>query len=142
MSVTWVKMSSDCSCIMREMIILTYCFCNQALNGCALSFIFIFACDNLTINVKLDDLLQIVCPNTRYQFYRGHQNDAYTTIYENVYYLGEDKHAYEMCNATGRTQYSYCVLFFSSFISLSSGWWICPTQRATIHKLSIAGHLG
>ena len=73
-----------------------------------LSNLFRFACNDLTIHVKLDDMIHILCPNILLQNYLPSQSEADRPIYENAYFLDQDKQAYDSCNATGIFLYNIC----------------------------------
>lgn len=63
----------------------------------------VFACQDQTIHVKVDDKINFVCPTADYQAYANYQD-----TYENFYFLDEDKEAYDNCNATGGWKFLNC----------------------------------
>ena len=67
----------------------------------SLCFIFYrFGCNgnNYVLRVPLKTKLFFACPSTDYRFF----NDDGRYNYENMYFLGEDKAAFDSCNATSK----------------------------------------
>lgn len=60
----------------------------------------IFACDDPTIHVKLADRVNFICPHNELTSYMADQKESGKMFYENLYFLGTDKEAFETCNAT------------------------------------------
>ena len=71
---------------------------------------FRFACSDPRIKVHLDDTVDFVCPF------------SYLKIYENLYFLDQDRKSYKLCNATGKVYFSpsiFVILFLFMLIKLS-----------------------
>jgi len=59
----------------------------------------LFSCDNPKIHVRVNDQVNLQCPTDEYNFYSD--SSAVKMLYENLYFVGTDKHRYDTCNAAG-----------------------------------------
>ena len=64
---------------------------------------FRFQCEDLTIYVKFNDKLTLVCPQT-FLYSRDEANQILArSTYEKIYFVEEkDKNMFENCNTTGK----------------------------------------
>lgn len=66
----------------------------------------IFACDDPTINVRIGDTINFLCPTDEYKFYIPPSTDA-NNMYENLWFL-DNPQQFKSCNATGGRQLLRC----------------------------------
>jgi hypothetical protein len=66
----------------------------------------IFACDDPTINVRIGDTINFLCPTDQYKFYIPPTTDV-NNIYENLWFLDDEKQ-FDNCNATFGRQLLRC----------------------------------
>jgi len=67
----------------------------------------IFACEDPTINVRIGDTINFLCPSDEYKFYVPPSTDV-NVIHENLWFLNDQEDAYNSCNATGGRQLLRC----------------------------------
>ena len=75
--------------------------CNKSFIFTLLYFRFRFACDDPTINVRIGDTINFLCPTDEYKFYIPPSTDA-NNMYENLWFL-DNPQQFKSCNATGKT---------------------------------------
>jgi len=68
----------------------------------------IFSCDPPTIKVHITNKINFLCPITKLHSYLPDNSKADIAIYENLYFLGTDKVAFDSCDATNGKQLLNC----------------------------------
>jgi len=68
----------------------------------------IFSCDPPTIKVHITNKINFLCPITKLHSYLPDNSKADIAIYENLYFLGTDKAAFDSCDATNGKRLLNC----------------------------------